>query len=178
MAKYEPGDIVTYYFIISDEDGHSNIKAWTDNKDLAKFYLEFHKCKNFRLKKFTKPIEEISKILEENRHDDIMLANVVIKNPNHKKGKETKMVVIPLTQTEQLFINEETTNFMSSRIDYGYLNGVIPYLKKKYQHAIEKTLLQDIIKLVVHGCQSSIVQSIQFDHVMVLFRSFPDNFGR
>ena len=77
MAKYQPGDIVTYYFIIKEFDGNKIIQGWTDNKELAKFYMDFHKCKKFKIKTITDSIEEINKIREENWNDEIKLFHII-----------------------------------------------------------------------------------------------------
>ena len=178
MAKYEEGDIVTYYFIIVEDGNDKRIQAWSDHKELVKYYMEFHKCKRFVLKSLTRRIEEISTILEENLHDEIKIHNVMIKDNSGKKGKEFKTIPIPATETEFMFINEETNTYMASRINYAYLNGAIPYLKKKYKESLNGILLTDVIRKVVHGQNPKSTQMISFDQLMVLFESFPDNFGK
>ena len=60
MLRYEPGDIATFYFIIKEDGNNKEIKAWSDKKQLVEFYMDFHKCPKFRLKKITKPIEVLS----------------------------------------------------------------------------------------------------------------------
>lgn len=180
MTRYEPGDIVTYYFIIMNDNGNKRIQAWTDRKDLAKFYYEFHNCKKFTIKKITKTIEDMRKILEENANDEIMIANINIKNNNRKskKDSETIMVSIPATRTEMSFINEESSTFMLSQVRYSYLDSAIPYLKNKYQKALNDIFLLSIIKKVCYNKESPIVQSLDMDHLIVLYRSFPDMFGK
>ena len=178
MAKYEVGDIVTYYFIIVEDSNGKRIQAWSDHKELVKYYMEFHKCKQFVIKSLTKPIEEISKILEENLHDEIKIHNMIIKNKDGKKEKEWKTIPIPATETEYMFISEETNTYIASRINYSYLNESIPYLKGKYQRALHDIFLTDVIKKVIHGQNPKSTQMIMFDQLMVLFESFPDNFGK
>lgn len=178
MARYEPGDIVTYHFIVYNDGRHKNIRAWTDNKDLAKMYMEFHQCKDFTIKSVTKRIEEISAITEENLHDEIRIHNILIRNTDkRKKGEETKIISIPATETECLFINDECSTFMLSRIRYSYLNTAIPYMKKKYRDGLESIFLQDIINKVCNERSSNISESVKLDQLMVLFRSLPEFFG-
>ena len=180
MAQYEPGDIVTYYFIIMNDNGNKRIQAWTNRKELAKFYYEFHNCKNFSIKKITKTIEDMRRILEENANDEIMIANINIKNHERsgKKDPETVMISIPATRTEMTFINEETSSFMLSQVRYSYLDSAIPYLKNKYQKALNDIFLPAVIKKVCYNKESAITQSLYMDHLMVLYRSFPDMFGK
>jgi len=176
MERYDRGDIATFYFIINDDGKNKAIRAWTDKKQLAEIYLDFHKCPNYRLKKVTKCIDEINEILDENNNDEIVIGNIYMKDPDRKKGN-VKIVSIPVTQVEITFINEECETFLSSRINYSYLNGVIPYLKKKYREALTDIFLPSIIKKVVYNKNDMINQDIKFDQLMVLFRSFPDDFG-
>lgn len=176
MSKhYEKGDIATFYFIIAESNNDSRIQGWTDEKVLAESYIEFHKCKSFKMKSITRPIEEINKILEENIHDEITIHNLIVKDPD-KPGK-VRTIPVPVTETEFTFIREESNTFMTSMVDYGYLNTVIPYLKKDYIKALKSIFLIPIIHLVVNNKQSEITSLIQFDELGVLFRSFPEYFG-
>jgi hypothetical protein len=173
--KYSVGDIVTYYFIVQKDDNNSKvIKAWTDNKKLAKFYLEFHHCPNFRLKKLTDRIENISKITEENYHDEIVLYNALIKG----KGGKSKIIVIPATEIEIRFINEECQSFLYTKIDYSYLSNAIPFMKEKYQKAFDNIFLNSIIKKVIEERSDKYNSLIELDQLQVLVESFPDSFGR
>ena len=135
MLRYEPGDIATFYFIIKEDGNNKEIKAWSDKKQLVEFYMDFHKCPKFRLKKITKPIEEIRKITEESYHDEITIGHIRVRDREKKKG-DVKLITIPATQNELNFLSEESSNFLSTSMEYSYLNGVIPYLKKKYREAL------------------------------------------
>ena len=172
--KYEPGDIATFYFIITSFDNHKEIQAWTDSKDLAKAYMHFHKCKKFELKVTTKPIDEVSEILEENLHDEIGIYNILIKGDKSGKCRD---INIPATYTEVMFINEETTTYMASQIDYSSINDLFPLLKDKYKKALNDMLLVDVMSKVIHNKSSMILKDVEFDQLLVLSRSFPENFG-
>lgn len=180
MAKYEPGDMVTFYFIVHDDGRNKDIRAWTDNKELAKLYLDFHMCKNFILKSSTKTIEEMAKITEENVHDEIKIHNIIVRNPDEhrKKGHETIIVSIPATEIERSMIDEECATFMLSHIRYSYLNTAIPYMKRKYQDALSSIFLNDVINKVCNERQSRITDSVRLDQLLILFRSLPDLFGK
>lgn len=178
MAKYESGDIVTYYFIIKENKNDKMIQGWTDNKSIANFYMEFHKVKGFRIKSITNTIDEINKILEDNWNDEIKMCNVITRNRcNHRKGEEIASIVIPATSTELAFIREEANTFMTSRINYSFINDAIPYLKNRYQDALKSIFLSDVVLKVIYNKNSKFTQLIEFDQLMILFRSFPENFG-
>lgn len=178
MKRYEPGDRATFYFIVLEGGKTNHIQAWTDSKDLAKFYLDFHKCKNMIIKSVTKSIEEISRITEENWGDEIQICNIIIKNHNkRKKGQESKTILIPATSTEITFINEECATFMMSEINYSYLNTAIPYLKRKYKEGLDFIFLPSIVNKVCNRRDCGTTELLQFDQLMVLFKAFPDNFG-
>ena len=130
--KYEPGDTATFYFVITEYNGHKEIQGWTDQKELVQVYMDFHKCKKFHVKKITNTIEEINKIVEENIHDEIGIYNISIKDRG-KKYEKIKEINIPATVTEIMFLNEEANTCMASQIGYSELNEMIPFLKNKYQ---------------------------------------------
>ena len=180
MAKYQSGDIVTFYFVIKDMGSEKIIQGWTDNKEIAKFYIEFHKCKDFKLKKITNTIEEINKISEENWNDEIKLFNIITRNRNKKSKHDDNFetIAIPATETEIRFVREETSTFLASRINYGLLNEVIPYMKKKYRDVLESIFLTDIIRKVIYNKNERITQLVEIDQLMILYKSFPENFGK
>ena len=180
MAKYQPGDIVTYYFIIKELEGKKIIQGWTDSKDLANFYMDFHKSKNLALKKMRASIEEIMKILEENIHDEIQLTHIITRNRNKSKKNPSDIttICIPATETECRFIREEANTFMMSRINYGLINEAIPFMKKKYQNVLESIFLTDIVSKVVYSKNVKFAQMIEYDALMILFISFPEIFGK
>lgn len=178
MNRYDPDELVTFYFVIMSSDGiygEDRIQAWSDRKDLVKAYMQFHKCPHYRLKKITKPMHQMVEILDENNHDEINMYNITTRDPKHPK--RTKRIVIPATVTEQLFINEEIANFMMTQIDYAFLANAVPYLKPKYQRALEQVLLMDIIRKNVHGQNPVSLQKVEMDQLLVLVRSFPEHFG-
>ena len=176
MERYEPGDIATFYFVIRVEQNEKMVRGWTDNKQLLEFYMDFHKCPKYSIKKITKPIEEIHKITEENYHDEIVIGNIYTKDRDGKDDK--KMIAIPVTSTELTFIATETNTSFSGLINYGYLNGVIPYLKGKYREGLSDIFLTSLIRKEVENKKDKYNQVIDFDQLMLLFRSFPDDFGK
>lgn len=173
--KYDSGDIVTYYFIINDDGKNKMVQGWTDNKKLAKFYLEFHNCKRFSMKILTKTIEEIAILLEENNNDEIKVMNITIRDS--KNHDRVKYASVPMTNTEFMFINEECKSLMASVVNYAFIESAIPYLKNSYMKDLKMILLLDSIDSTIHGKTSAIIKEMKFDQMMVLLQSFPDNFG-
>lgn len=179
MAKYQPGDMVTYYFVIKEVNGNKMIQGWTDSKDLANFYMDFHKCKNLTLKKMSGTIEEITKILEENLHDEIQLSHIITRNrdKSRKNPDDSVTICIPATESECRFIREEANTFMASRINYGFINDALPFMKKKYQNVLQSIFLTDVIRKVVYSQNVKFAQMVEYDSLMILLRSFPETFG-
>ena len=173
MRAYERGDMVTMYVIIHHVDKQGSIiKAWTDDKDLAKIYMEFHQCKDFKLKRITRPIDQLMELINENNHDEISIINLTTRIRNKQKT-----ISVPLTDTERMFIQEEINTFFSSMINYSYLYETIPYLKNKYQRALQQLFLNDILKHVIANKPSAIAKHLEMDELKVLYRSFENSFG-
>lgn len=179
MAKYQPGDIVTYYFVIKEIDGNKMIQGWTDNKELANFYMDFHKSKNLVLKKMSGTIEEITKVLNESYNDEIQLAHVITRNrdKSSKNSDAATTICIPATEFECRFIREEANTFMASRINYSFINDAMPFLKKKYQNVLQSIFLTDIIRKTVYSQNVKFAQMVEYDSLMILLKSFPEIFG-
>lgn len=177
MKGYSSGDIAKFYFvIIEDKDkDFTRILAYSDSKDLVDAYMQFHKSKNLKVKVYTDTIEEIYKVTNENYYDEIFIGNIIIRDPKNKR--KVKRVTVPITETESNFINTETSEFMASRVNYSYLNDFIPCLKPKYQKLMTQNLLSPIIRRVVDNQSPKILEELEFDSLMVLLDSFPDQFG-
>ena len=176
---YEKDDLVTFYFIIIKDERHgSRIQAVTDSKDLAEFYMEFHKCKRFKLKKVHDYYRNILETLNECIHDNIELYTIDIKNPNGKPGKESKQLIVPLTESEYRMINEECATFMSSLINYNFINQRVGFLKNKYQRALADIRLKDVLDSTLAKTErpSPFILSISLDQLKILLSCYPDNF--
>jgi hypothetical protein len=175
LARYDEDDIVTYWFVVNKTKYETKqIQAWSDNKELIKFYMEFHNCKRFELVKMTNTMKEIMKVIEENVHDEVMLCNINTRDPKNKN--KIKMIQIPATATEMNYIREESTDFMLSHIHYSYLESVVPYLKDKYKYALKNTLLLDVIKKVIYNQSSPSLEYLGVDQLKIMINLFPDNF--
>ena len=150
------------------------IKAWTDKKKLATFYMEFHNCPRYILKTITKRIEDIVAITEENLHDEINIVNIYTRKNDKGDGK---LITIPATELEATIIREEANTFFQTKIDYSLLNEASGFLKEKYQRAFNKIFLTSIIRYVIHNKHDEVVQQINLDQLLVLIKSFPEDFN-
>ena len=178
MQKYDVDDVCTFYFVLLRNGDSINIQGWSDNKDLAKAYMEFHKCKLFNLKSRTDTFDNMCKILEENTNDEISLYNLTVKAPpDHKKGRETRVISVPLTFTEMNLVKSENMDFLGSRVNYSLLNEAIYYLKNKYLKALKDIYLHDVINHVIMQQQNRFTNEVSMDELLVLFHSYPDHFG-
>jgi hypothetical protein len=178
MARYEPEDIVTYYFVIYEGYTENVIKGWTDDKDLAKFFMEFHKCKNYRLKKLTKTMKEIGGILNNNAHEEISMAEIHTRD--RKRNGEVKLIMIPMTRSELNFIQAETGNFVAGYVNYTAMYDTVQFLKNKYRRALDILLLTPIMNNV---CQNEVdekhnlLQYVDFDQLAIMYKCCPHEFG-
>lgn len=179
MAKYEHGDIATYWFvIIEDEDGSKRIQAYSDSKDLVKYYMDFHKFPAFKLKSMTGTIDEIIPILNENANDEIHIENIYTRDPDARKGESpTKLIAIPITGTESMMLRDDTAEFLNSLIPYGYLNEAIQYMKPKWQRVLRDIFLVDIIHHVVHRNTTKRLSMLDIDQAMLLLKIPSSYFG-
>ena len=172
-------DEATFYFILIEDQGRKQIKGWSESKEMAEFYLQFHKSQKMTLKKMNGFYGDIVEILNENVHDEIHMYNILTRNQHESKRKKhpTEFIVIPATDTEIMFINDEMSSFMSNRIDYHFINACYPLLKEKYQAAINGCLLKSVMDKVVYEKTNSIVSSLQVDQLRLMIEEFSDQFG-
>ena len=42
MKRYEEDDVMTCYFVVDDRGDCKTIRGWTDDKEYAKLYMDFH----------------------------------------------------------------------------------------------------------------------------------------
>lgn len=178
MAKYEPGDIVTIYLVIMKRpNGKSGIQAWSMNKDMAQCYMKFHNCPNFKMKSFRGTIEEVNRLTEENINDEIGIFNIRTHNPDKPDSKKAVALPIPMTDTEYQHITSECSSFMANDINYSFMAEAYDYMKPEYQRLFRNILMYEVCQFVVHNKPSRILETIEFDQLLVLARSFPENFG-
>lgn len=176
MKRYNIGDMATFYFIIrKNKNKDSIIQAWTDVKALAEFYIDFHKCPAYSVRKITDRIETINNMIDDYYYNEISIANIYMRSKSNRCSK--KNITLPLTSSELLTIQDSCDTFGSDIIDYANMNEMIPYLKNKYQKALNNIFLSAIIRRVIHNKPEKITQLIDFDQLAILTRMFPSEFG-
>ena len=173
MKRYDYDDIITVYFVVNDRDGSPIIKAWSDEKEYCKVYMDFHRCKKYKLKSISDTADRIYSIIEENNFDEIGLYNITVHDPDGG----SKLISVPLTGTEYNFIQTETNEWMMSRIDYSLINAAKDYFKDRYQDALKRIHLNDVLDSVLNLNNNAFVETVELDELMVLVRSFSNEFG-
>jgi hypothetical protein len=169
----DPNDEITCYFVIKDDE-HQHIKAWSTNKQLAKFYMEFHNNKMYKLKKVESRADNIQSIIEDNLHDEITLSRLTTKERD--KDGNLKTITIPATVMEMNTLNDERQSFFSGHVSYSYINEAVGFLKPKYGKALSTLLLDSVIKMAVYNINDGIASEIKFDELMILYLLFPNEF--
>ena len=169
--RYESGDIATYYFVIYDDGNNKTIIGWSDNKKIIKAYMDLHKCKRFKLKEYTAPIDKIGKLLDENINDEIRLINVGITKKN-----DLEYLIMPGTELENNYIKDESNNFLYTRINYSLINEAMPFLKDKYKKALEDIYIDYIIDALLFNKPNKISSNIIYNDLLILTRGFPERF--
>ena len=157
------------------EMNKDSVKAWTDKKALAKFYLEFHKCKNFKTIQVDSTMGNLSEILDGCIHDEIQIMNIRIKDP--EKPYKEKILQIPMTQSELDVIVDQEKMWSSSMIDYGVLEKYYYKLKNKYKKIFDGIFLTDLIMNIQHGEESKYLKKIKQDQLALMYLLFEDSFN-
>lgn len=175
MRDYDLKDQVTFYFIILNNGKNNDIRAWTDDKNSAEFYLKFHNCKKHELKKITKTYKSIIPILNENINNRIEIMNIL---SAEKKGNKKRVITVqvPMTRDELGLINDTTDTFCSNMIDYSSISEYMHKFKHKYQKAIVNIGLPDVIDHEVYNNINEFTKSIDLDQLKLLFKLLPDDF--
>lgn len=177
-GKYQLDDMVTFYFVIytNPQNGSKDIQAYSDDHALVKYYMEFHNCSHFHMKKMTSTYHDIIKIIEENRHDDIQIVNISTNDSDHK-GK-VKMISVPMTETEYGLLTGEINSMMGGCINYHIISEFIYYLKPKYQKALKHISLIDILNWVLYSANQDKIQKMSLDELHLFIHAFPQFFGK
>lgn len=184
MAKCELDDMVTYYFIVdkdADRMGKREIRAYSDDKRLAEFYMEMHGRKSFIIRKVSQTMEQMVKILNQYPNDGISMANLITKKDGSGIKKNVHdmatTVAVPVTTAEAEHVKDMISSHCSSLVDYQELNNVLGLLKKKYLRALKALGLVDIVQREIYNAQDvPFADDILFDEVMLLIKFFPDSF--
>ena len=150
------------------------IKAWTDNKELLKFYLDFHKCKDFKTVVIEATVADVYDIVESNLNDEIQIQNLLIRDP--KKPYKEKYLQVPITNEEKDALISEIDYWGSGRINYNLISQYYGIIKNKYRKVFDNILLTDILHSVNSGKKSKFLNKIKLDQLVLLYRTFPGCF--
>ena len=169
-------EIQTIYVVIYEGDKelkykNREIMAWSSDKNKIKFYLEFHKSKKLTLKKVTDNRRNLLELINSNINSEVYVHPLIIEND----GKE-KVIYAPVTELEITDLNEFIGSMGEGFIDYRIIYSKFPKLKDKYQKALAKLFLIDVIKYVMFSETNSLVESISLNQVKLLFKFHPNLF--
>ena len=78
MRKYDRDDIVVLYIITFDDGRNNSVQAWTDDKEMAKSYLEFHSSHRMKMRVIKKRLRDLMDVINQNRNDEISICNLII----------------------------------------------------------------------------------------------------
>lgn len=178
MAVIEDDDIVTYWFVIREEERGKYIQAYSRDKKLVKAYIDFHRCPRFTLKEITDKMKNIVPIINQHVHDEIAIIGISTKDPEAKKGQyKMKLIQIPMTEEERLMLEENVKDYMQIDIPYGYLNSVKPYLKKKYRDALDAVFFPDVVNHVLYHDDPQRLRYVTLDQLVLFIKTNRANFG-
>jgi hypothetical protein len=180
MKSYDLSDRVTFYFVCAmDNNGnHMMIKGWSVVKAMIDAYMKFHQCPSFYVKKITDTWENIVRLLNEETHDEIKIANLITKNRSGKRKKDpVDIVSIPITDGEHMHVNDQVTTTCSTYVDYTLLNKHVRHLKQKYREALAFIGLNEVIDKEIRNKDSRFMKSLILDELMILVKFFPAEFG-
>lgn len=180
MREYDSlDDQVTVYFVMLKDPQHDKkiIKAYTDNKDLVKFYLEFHNCKYYSLHKLEDTYGKIVPILNENHQQEIGISYIYTRDPKRKnKDKPMKLIPVPLTTLEVDWLEELHSTSCGAMVNYHFIHDSLwPILKDKYQKALSVIGLKDAIVKEIYN-NKNVFSRIWYDDVALLSKFFQDEF--
>lgn len=172
--SYNPDDeFIDCWFIIyeNSKQNYKEIVAWSRDKKLIKFYLDFHKSKNLVAKKLSDYKHNIVEICNAHINEEIQIGPLV----TNLKGKPV-IIMVPLTQLDSTQVTDFTSGFNEIEINYAMLHQLIPRLKNKYQTALRTILINEIIEAVIFPKQNLRVSKILFDQIVLLHRLTIDLF--
>ena len=182
MKTYQLNDPVTFYFVVSSDVNVGKgmqIKAWTDDKDLLSFYMEFHNCSRYTIRKINKTFKEIINIINTDcPNDEITIAYLLTRNKSDKKSSDpTKSVAVPATENELSIVRDSQTSGCAPLINYTLIHDALPKFKKKYQQVFRELGLYDLVGKELYNQTTEFTELLQIDELMLMFRAFPDEFG-
>ena len=137
--------IVTYHNPNVKLKFMTDIIAWSNNKDLAKFYMKFHKCKYMKLNKIQGYPKELVNIMNDNVNCEIFIAPLRTRNSND----EIIFINVPVTDLEMTDIRSLSGFMNDTDINYRIIYEYYTYFKNKYRKALDMILLGSITEEIL-----------------------------
>lgn len=177
--SYDPEDDETTLYIAYVDDEKYGLKGWTQNKQLMKYFLEFHNCDKIKHKKYTDTNKNIIEFANNNMAYEIEIHRI---KSQDNDGKPIDLYV-PMTSSEMSDIVDSCTYFNAHNINYNSIISAYKVLKRKYQEALNILLFMDVAKHVMdyrvfqndHNSQNK-VYMIERDMLITLYRLEPELF--
>ena len=191
--SYSYDEKITIYVITynnpNDLRSTTDIIACSKNKNLAKFYIEFHKCKYMKLRTIIDYPKYINEhIINNNINCEIQLAPMNSKIYN--KNTDSTYFIVPVTELELTDLNEFSGFFCDGLIDYKNIHLYYSYLKNKYRKALDIILLGSVIKDVLFTSKKQFsnenwkeheemtITNIEMDNIALLYLIEPHLFEK
>ena len=174
MNVYSEGDQITIYCIMFDDDREVITWAWTDNKELAKWYLKFHNSKQMKLKRIDTIYEDARDFISNYMYEQIKVGYLMTKDP-HNKGSIT--IPFPVTDAERQYLDDESADLCNGYVGYRTIYEMAPFLKRKWESLLMKDLqLYPILEYVIHSHIGKIEWIAGMDEVCMLQMYMPEKF--
>jgi hypothetical protein len=188
MTSYDVDDMVKYYFIC-DKTGSMEIRgsrkrgsviAWSDDANLIKAYITFHKCSNHYIRTVEDRFQDIIKILNDAEiyHKQLAIVNLTTRNRSGKHRDDlTEIIQLPLTNQEEEFISDIIADSYGSLINYLMIDDFYKKLKPRYRAALKSIGLIDMMNSSMRNVKSEFANSIIMDELMILIMEHRSSFG-
>lgn len=138
--------VITYHNPNIELKFMTDIIAWSNDKNLAKFYMKFHKCKFMKLNKIHGYPKELINIMNENINCEIYIAPLRTRNLNNN---EIIFVNVPVTELEMTDIRSLSGIMNDTDINYRIIYEYYDYFKNKYRKALDTILLGTITEEIL-----------------------------
>jgi hypothetical protein len=153
--------------------GKSIMVGWTEDKNLADFYLEFHHCKDIVVKKYEGPYRGIIGTLNDNANEKIEIYWI-----RTRIGRKVKPVAVPMTTNEQRVLTQSTQTYcQGDLVEYQQIINLLPHLKKKYREAMKFLYFNELARNAIGGETTNFIAFVELDEARLLPKLYPQNFG-
>ena len=174
MKTYLEGDQIIIYCITFEDTRETITHAWTDDKELAKWYLKFHHSKRMKLKRIDTTYEDARDFISNYMYEQIKVGYLMTKHPR-KKGSVT--IPFPVTDAERQFLDDEVADLCNGYVGYQTIYEMAPFLKRKWESLLMKDLqLYSVLEYVINNHIGKIEWITGMDEVRMLQMYMPDKF--